>query len=749
MSGWCQPRIWNPGRLVALGLAGALLVVLAVSAGVPREAGSLAFPQLPSTGARAPAPPPAPGVALPLAFVPNAGQAGPAALYSASGPGFAFSFTRSEILLSFADGDAGATVGLRFLGAAPDLRVTASEHLPGTVSYLLGDDPALWQSGISTYGAVVYRGVWPGIDMRISGGGGTLKYAFVVHPGASPSDIRLAYRGIDGLSLTAAGSLRLATPLGPLTDSRPVSFQPAGGKRAPVESSYVVSGRSHGFAVGPYDPRRLLVIDPGLEYSTYLGGAGVDQALAGVVVDWQGNAFVAGRTTSPDFPVTAGAFRPVRAGGEDAFVTKLSADGSTVLYSTYLGGGSADGAWDIAMDKGYVYVSGVTGSSDFPTTRGVFQQADPDPAGLDGFVAKLSKDGSELVYSTYLGGSGNDDEAVSLAVSDGSAYLSGETNSPDFPTTPGAYDRTFNGFFDTFVTRLDKRAARLVFSTYLGGSDSDVTQHGLKMGPGGDVYVAGGTKSTDYPTTPGAFQASDPDPLGDDGFVTRLDASGSALVYSTYLGGPSASAPPANQFPLERVFALAVDGKGHAYVTGRSDSTAFPTTPGAFDTTYNGGPNDVIAVKLSADGSALDYSTYLGGTVNEFGHNLAIDARGRAYVTGLTTSPDWPTTAGSFQPVDPDPPPPPAGLSSQDGFVTVLDPSGATLAYSTYLGGVGLDQPFGIFVDGKHGEEVYVTGWTDAPGFPTTAGAFMPLDPHPVLGPTGRDAFVTKLNIGR
>jgi Beta-propeller repeat len=678
---------------------------------------------------------------LPLAFAPNVGQAPKAVRYAAAGPGFSVAFTRRGAFLTLVEGERGATIGLRFLGAEAGLRLTAGERLPGIVNYLRGNDPAAWQTRVPTFGAVVYRGAWPGIDVRVSGKAGALKYAFVVHPGARVSDIRLAYRGIEGAALAANGSLVLQTPLGPMTDSRPVSYQLVGGVRRPVESRYVVTNAAAGaytFALGAYDPSRPLVIDPELEYSTYIGGSREDFPNAGIAIDKRGNAYVAGRTVSPDFPTTPGSFAPADPDpvDQDGFVAKLSRDGSALIYTTYLGGHGSDSLGHLVIDRlGQAHVIGQILSPDFPTTPDAF---DPTYNGAqDGIVAKLSRDGSSLVYSTYVGGT-DSDTALGIDVDKkGYAYMTGASMSADYPTTPGAFDRTHNGDRDATVVKLNPDGSALVYSTFIGGSDDDFDQHAIGVDRKGNAIVGGQTKSSNFPTTPRAFQAADPDPAGDDGFVLKLDPRGSRLVYSTYLGGPSSRQPDPSIQANERVLALAIDRQGQAYAAGRTDSPAFPTTSGAFDRTYNGPPFDVFVTKLNGDGSGLVYSTYVGGELNDAPFDIYV-ARKRAYVTGQTTSAGFPATSGAFQPADPD------GAGVSDAFLSVLNERGTDLAYSTYLGGTGFDQGFGVAV---RGQDVFLTGATEAANFPTTPRAFQPVDPNPVAGLAGREVYVTKLRI--
>ena len=661
---------------------------------------------------------------LPLSFIPNEGQTDEAVRYYAQGAGYGFFFTKEGARLSFADGEGGGhALDLSFLGANPDATLEARKRLSGEVNYLQGDDPAKWQKGLPTHGELLYGGLWPGIDMAVRGEGGNLKYEFHLKPGSSVEDVRLAYRGAEGLSVGAGGELLVQTSQGVLKDAAPVSYQLIGGERVPVESRYQLQGDGgYGFAVGAYDPRYPLVIDPGLDYSTFLGGADFDQGWGIAVRD--GRAYVTGFTNSTDFPTTTGAFDTSLNSPDDAFVTKLNASGSRLVYSTYLGGTNRDLGFDIAVDgMSRAHVTGRTSSTDFPTTTGAFDTTfnGGGRANTDGFVTKLNASGSRLVYSTYLGGTSGNDEGEGIAVREGSAFVTGSTDSTDFPTTSGAFDAIYNGDQDAFVTKLNASGSRLVYSTYLGGTGFELADpdrgFDIAVDGSGRAYVTGGTTSEDFPTTTGAFDTTFNFGInGVDAFVTKLNASGSALAYSTFLGGTDG----------DQGLGIAVDGSGGAYVTGTTQSTDFPTTAGAFDRIYNGGFRDAFVTKLNASGSALAYSTFLGGADQDEGLGMAVDGSGRAYVTGFTFSTDYPTTTSAFDRT-------PNGES--DAFVTKLNASGSALAYSTFLGGTSFDQGLAIAVrDGR----TYVTGVTFSTGFPTTTGAF-----DTTLG--GIDAFVTKL----
>jgi Bacterial Ig-like domain (group 3)/Beta-propeller repeat len=377
----------------------------------------------------------------------------------------------------------------------------------------------------------------------------------------------------------------------------------------------------------------------GLVYSTYLGGSGYAYGL-GLALDGSGNAYVTGFTESTNFPTTSGAFQTTSNGTYQAFLTKLNASGTGLLYSTYLGGSGFDKAWAIAVDSsGNAYVTGNTTSTNFPTTSGAFQTSHASDSGsTDAFVTKLNASGTALVYSTYLGGNSGDYGNGIAVDASGYAYVTGETLSTNFPTTTGAYQTSHasdSGNYDAFVTKLNASGTGLIYSTYLGGNSGDVG-NGIAIDGSGNAYVTGNTNSTNFPTTTGAYQTSSG---GDnDAFVTKLNASGTSLIYSTYLGGSN----------YDGAVGIAIDTSGNAYVTGQTGSTNFPTTSDAFQAAL-GGVADAFVTELNASGTGLIYSTYLGGSSLDVGQAIAVNSSGNAYITGSTYSTDFPTTTGAFQ----------------------------------------------------------------------------------------------------
>lgn len=644
----------------------------------------------------------------PVSFEPNVGQAPGRYDFVTRGQGFGMAIDSTGASLALGTDEGRDLLRMDLVGADDAATPHALDPLAGTVNWVVGDDESAWRSGVPTFGRVSYRDVLPGIDISYYGtDGGALEYDFVVAPNADPGFIRVAFDGADDVALRD-GSLVITTGTGALTQEAPVLYQSIEGRRVSVEGGYVLTGDEVGFEVGGYDRNRPLVIDPVLAYSSYLGGSGEEVAWA-IAVDGAGAAYVTGYTTSVDFPSSQAAFQASSAGSFDAFVTKLDATGWPV-YSTYLGGSLDDLGHDIAVDgSGAAYAVGHTASTNFPTLV-PFQSANAGAS--DAFVTKLDATGMP-VYSTYLGGSGGDFAEGIAVSSSGVAYLTGMTSSPNFPTAApflGSYSGVGG---DGFVAKLDASGQSLVYSTYLGGTADD-EGFGIAVDGAGAAYVGGYTLSTNFPVL-GAVQ---PVNAGDkDVFVTKLNASGRSLVYSTYLGG----------YGEDVAYGIAVDGAGAAYVSGHTLSTSFLTA--AARQPANAGNMDAFVTKLSVTGQALDFSTYLGGAGTDGGAGIALDkATGSVYLTGYTDSANFPVQA-PFQATI---------AGSKDVFVTELDPTGQTLIRSTYLGGSSGDYSQGIAVDGAGA--AYVVGYTGSLDYP------MQTPFQAAHGGGNSDGFVTKLN---
>ena len=669
---------------------------------------------------------------LPLAFEANQRQTATQVDFLARGSGYVLSLAPSEAVLALRQGTGGEVLRLQFVGANPSAQAVGREELVTTTNYLLGSDPSQWKTGIPNYGKVEYQDVYPGVNLLYYGNQGQLEYDFVVDPGIDPGVIAISVQGAQAVTLDAHGNLVLHATGGDLVQQAPVIYQEHDGQRRSVAGAFVLTGENGvGFRVGTYDTSLPLIIDPVLSYSTYLGGSGNDRANA-IAVDADGNAFITGETYSANFPTTLGALQRPFGGATDAFVAKLNATGTGLIYATYLGGTNDDAGKGIALDAaGNAYVTGYTSSANFPVSADAFQRT--NSAGFyKGFVAKLNSTGSALLYSTYLGGSGGFDQSRAIAVDGtGNAYVTGDTKSSDFPTQNPVQPNYFDGGFgksDAFVTKLNATGTALVYSTFLGGSYDDAG-NGIAVDSAGNAYVTGYTENTHpdpflglsaFPTTVGAYQQTNATPIGNGvPFVTKLNAAGSALAYSTLLGGTTGY--------NDGAAGIAVDSAGNAYVTGSTQAADFPTTAGAAQRT-RGGLTDAFVTALNPSGSTLVYSTFLGGSNSDHGLGIAVNAAGMASITGLTESANFPTV-NAVQPVF---------GGGYDVFVTKLNATGTALAYSTFLGGSGGDSGNGIALDSAG--NAYVAGNTASTNFPTTPGVVQPS----VTG-TDDNAFIVRI----
>ncbi len=561
---------------------------------------------------------------VPMYFVENRGQFGGSARYVVRGPPFTGYFASAEVV--FLAG--GGALRISFQGANSTPAIEGMEPMVARINFLIGATGE-WKTNLPAWNSITYRAVFPGIDLIYTSSGDRLKSDFIVAPGADPGVIGLRYgttRDTTAVRLDETGALVLPAASGEFRENAPVLYQEIAGRRAPVEGSFLIrSDGTVGFRVGAYNHARTLIIDPVLSYSTYLGGGGMD-AITSVAVDGAGNAYLAGWTTSTDLPSVNPA-QALQGGSVDAFVAKLGPGGNSLIYCTYLGGRGDDRAFGIAVDSaGNAYVTGWTASSAFPT---VLSLQSALAGGKDAFVAKLNPAGNVLLYSTYLGGAGNDSGNGIAVDSTGNAYVAGYTDSTNFPTR-NAYQNSNRGSENAFVAKLSS-SGTLVYSTYLGGNGSDAAA-AIAVDSSGDAYVAGGTTSTNFPTAAPLQAASGGN---QDAFIAKLSPAGNTLIYSTYLGG-SGGLPGS----MEAATAIAVDASGAAYVAGATSSTNFPVTSGALQAT-NMGEGDAFVSKLNPAGSALVYSTYLGGSSVDYASGIAVDFLGDAYVSGYTASSDY------------------------------------------------------------------------------------------------------------
>jgi len=594
----------------------------------------------------------------------------------------------------------GAVLRMRLAGAREPVRIVGQDHQPGTVNYLKGRDPAQWRTGLATYGKVEYQGVYPGVDLVYYGNQRQLEYDFIVAPGADPKQIRLSFTGNGRDSgqavvprLDGNGDLLLPTEAGEVRLHKPVVYQDIDGRRREIDGRFVLLG------LVPTRPR-----------GNADGGAPAPHGRGTAETGSHAGAWKPGKSSPFGKGQGEGDLQVGFQVAEYDHDRPLVID-PVLVYSTYLGGSSPSnlsGGDGIAVDSaGNAYVTGYTESADFPAVNAKYPHLWGDQ---DAFVTKLSANGQTVVYSTYLGGSGLDQGSGIAVDSVGNAYVTGDTDSVDFPAVNAKYPQ-LRGWSDAFVTKLSANGQTVVYSTYLGGNDGEWGD-GIALDSAGNATVTGMTQSADFPI----INAKYPHPRGGrDAFVTKLSANGQTVVYSTYLGGSG----------IDWVGGIAVDSAGDASVTGYTESADFPTVNAKYPQLR--GRGDAFVTKLSANGQTVVYSTYLGGSGDDGGGGIAVDSAGNATVTGSTSSADFPAINAKY----------PHLWGSYDAFVTKLSANGQTVVYSTYLGGSGQDEGQRIAVDSAG--NATVIGDTYSVDFPAVNAKY------PQLRGWG-DAFVTKLS---
>jgi hypothetical protein len=620
---------------------------------------------------------------LPVRFEANAGQFDAEARFVARTETTALFLTASEAVFTL--GEAPAVVRMRLAGASASPRLEGTGELPGRSNYLLGNDPNAWRAG-AAYAGVRYTGVYPGVDLVYYGRDGRVEYDFVVAPGADPRAIRMRFSGAESVEIDAAGALVLATPAGHVRHEAPRVYQTGEGGVRRVVGRYAMLGDAEvGFELGAYDPSLPLVVDPVLAFASFVGGSGRDFGRSIAVAG--SSVYVAGYTTSADFP-TRGGIQP-HGGGFDVFVAKMNESSPIPEYATYVGGSDTDIGLRVAVDAaGAAWVVGYTNSSDFPLRAPLVGES----RNYDAFAFKLDATGSDLLFSTYFGGTSVDyGYGVALDAA-GNAYVAGSTASSDLPTK-GAFQPALGGQSDGFVAKIAASGSSLLYASFVGGEADEACVGGVAVDAAGSAYLTGYTRSIGFPLV---------DPIqpyfgiGDDLFVAKVAPSGAALVYSTCLGG---------EFD-DQGLAIAVDAAGSAYVAGLTKSSVFP---GKVAAPRHGEESDAFALKIAADGSAVVYSYVAQTTTDEASTGIAVDADGRAYVVGYSSSPTFPAVCPVLRP----------GSGVIDAYLQVLDPTGASLVYSTKLGGRSVDAAYGVAVDAAG--DAFVTGSTASVDFPARA----------------------------
>ncbi|WDP89283.1 MAG: SBBP repeat-containing protein [Desulfobacter sp.] len=588
--------------------------------------------------------------------------------------------TTAEAVLSMETGEnTNGNIEMGLSGSNTEVTAIGENKQQSYSNYYIGNDESNWVEGASHYGAVRYKNVYNGIDLVYYGNkNGDIEYDLVVSEGADVSQIAMNYKGASNVVLNEVGDLVITLGERTVIQKAPLTYQVERDAKVIVPSRYEL--REDGqvnIQTDDYDATRLLVVDPILEWSSYLGGSNSDYG-RGIAVDDTGSIFVTGSTSSADFNTSNG-FDTTLGGTQDAFVTKISSNGS-ILWSSYFGGNNSDNANGIAVDSGgNAVVSGSTSSSNFNTTNGF----DTSLGGMqDSFVSKFSSTGA-LIWSSYLGGSSHDWGKAIVVDENDNILVTGYTNSSNFDTSSG-FDTALGGTQDAFISKISSGGV-LSWSSYLGGSGTD-QGFGIATDGNNNIFVTGQTNSADFDTSRG-FDTS----LGGtwDAFITKISSNGS-VSWSSYLGGSG------NENYLLGGFDVSADRSGNVWVTGPTASADFNTVNG-FDTTL-GGPSDAYVTKISSSGS-VSWSSYLGGSGSDRGVGIALDGNGDAFITGDTSSSDFNTSSGFDTSLG----------GSWDAFVTKITSNGS-VSWSSYYGGNEQDNSTGIALDSAG--NIFITGYT-------------------------------------
>ena len=658
---------------------------------------------------------------LPLTFEANHGQFDGSVRFLSRTPHYTMFLTPKETVLQLRD--AGAehdVVRWHLKGASSDPQIRGEQPLETRTNYFRGNDQRNWRTDVETFGQVRYQRVYPGIDLVFRGNQREVEYDFALAPNTNPKQIRFAFDGVQSMTVGQDGALVLRTAHGSLAQSRPLAYQEIDGHRRLVDARYCVSGKSVGFDLGSYDRGKPLVIDPVLLWSTYFGGSMEEYAYA-LAIDSSGNVYVTGTSGSTDFP----AVNPIygtKGNDWDVFVAKINAAGTAVIYASYL---SANG-WNeyglgIAVDAaGNAYVTGATNATDFPgVTAGSIQPAfGGTGSNRDAFALKINAAGNAIVWATYLGGA-DDDIGNDITVdSAGNVYVVGDAGpGPVSWIDAGAIQSTYaGGNYDGFVIKINSFGAK-VWSTYLGGSGSEDFE-AIRLDRSGNVWVGGSTDSTSFPGVGGS--SLQPSNAGsNDATITEINAAGTAITYSTFLGGPG----------YDQLSGMVLDASDNIYATGFTDGTSFPGVTASSIQPASGGSYDMWVAKLNSSATSITWATFFGGSDAEIATKIQVDSAGNVYVNGSTSSTNFPVS-NAIQST--------YGGGDADAFAVKINADGTAVVWSTYLGGGDTDTSYGTALDSSG--NYYIDGFTASSGFPGTSASAI----QPVYG-GGYDAWVAKI----
>lgn len=593
----------------------------------------------------------------------------------------------------------GHIVFSKFLNSNPNPIVEKNDIKETYHNYFIGDDQTKWKTNVPLFSNIVLKNIYQGIDVSYFYQEDNVRHDFIIAPNANPYQIKYKFEGQQKLSITGNGDLIVHTSLGEIVHTKLFAFQEIGNAKQPVDCKFVIEQDNIvRFELGNYDKNKTLIIDPVVRtFSSYLGSTSTDYAQS-TTIDLSGFVYITGYTLSSAFPVTAGAYQTIISTTPDAFVTKMNATGSALVFSTFLGGNGDDRAVAIKVDaNSTIYLAGYTTSTNYPVTTGAFRTT--NSGGNDVFATRLSAAGNSLLQSTYIGGSSTELAYGMTIDNSGSMYITGYTASTNYPVSVGAFRTTNSGGNDVFLTKLNPGGQTLAYSTYIGGSSTDIA-YGVEIDQFGAAYVTGYTASTNYPVTAGAYHtvytATDP-------FLTKFNSTGTALIYSTLMPGNS----------TDIAWGIAVDNQQQATIVGYTFSTLNFPLVNAFRTTYLSG--EAFMTKFNSSGNGLIFSTYFGGNSSDYFYDVVVDIEGLLYAAGYVSSTDITVTFDAAQPFS---------GGGTEGILVQVSPTGA-LRYSTYIGGSSTDQAYWYqCMDINQVNEVAVAGYTFSTNFPVSATAY-------------------------
>jgi hypothetical protein len=600
----------------------------------------------------------------------------------------------------------GHIVRMTFDGGYFSKDISGYKKVETYYNYFLGNDASKWARYVPAYEEVRISEVYNGIAALLYYDNGSMRYDIIAEPFADISQLIINFEGSEGISINEEGELLIETSIGTVKHGSIYAYQVIDGQKNEVDCRFEINSENTVcFNIGDYNPTLALVIDP-LVFSTFIGSGEceTDRAVSDIILDSLKNVYKAGVTKSDNYPISTGAYDESFNGGRDIFLNKLSSDGSTLIFSTYIGGNQEDSGPYIAFNKSNnIYLTALSGSDNFPITAEAFDET--YNGGFDVVVCKFNSDASELYYSTYIGGSGHEYNNSIMIDSLNNIYIAGHTYSGDYPVTKGVFDDTFNGVNDSFISKISSDCSEMIFSTFIGGKLRDYGVN-YSLDKQNNIVFCGFTTSTDYPTTSNSYDATYHG--GFDSFITKINSDGTKLLYSTYIGG--------NNDDWAR--SLVLDDDSNIYIAGFTKSQDFPTTTGSYQENFDGNGQVVFICKMNQDLSELNYSTFLGlenDDLTRFDRiDIKLDPFDNLLILGHTNSDEFPTTTNAFDNT--------YNGGSSDIFLSQLNFDGSIILYSSFIGGSETDYGHAFVIDDEY--NIYITGSTQSNDFPSTPGVF-------------------------